>query len=356
MKIAMSDAFESILPPDERAKRLVGRTVDGYELTELRSGGEGGSGVVYSAHHPDMGDAVIKVLKVDIIKNEYAHKRFKREIKMLVDMGRVEHVVDVRHAGVIDDMPWYAMEKVNGETLGRWLNSHKNPVSVKKIQDILSGILSGLQQIQKENEKLVHRDIKPNNIMIEIDNESGELNVMIIDFGISLDFENQESQENTNTQTLREMTRLYASPEMVMNSITSRKLDSRSDQFQVGLLAYELMTRHRYWDDWPNSKNILMEVKHYPRWLRKIVIRSLTWDRDQRYSNHQEFNRWISHPHRSLFHPLTIKRHAASAKTVLAVLVAAVLLALVLIWNSYSMDFISQPVDSTAIIKEATGH
>jgi len=356
---SISDAFESILPPEERAKHLVGQTLDGYQLTELLNGGEGGSGVVYAAHHSEMGEAVIKVLKVDKSKNPYAYKRFKREIKILVDMARADHVVDIRHAGEIDDMPWYAMEKVNGQTLDHWLKSHNGPVNMKEVRTILSGILTGLQRIQEENKRqlkaekkkskktkqentrpirqtegvLVHRDIKPSNIMIESDEESGDLNVMIIDFGISLFFNNQEYQENINTQTLREMTRQYVSPEMIMNSVTRRHLDGRSDQFQVGLLAYEMMTGSRYWKDWPNSNQNLIKTKPYPRWLKKCVRRSLSWDRDQRYSSHHEFNRRITSPFWSLLHPSTLRRHAALSTSCLLALILCALLS----WNAYSM-------------------
>ena len=80
MTDAIREAFAAILPPPERAKRLVGKTLDGYLLKEITKGGEGGFGVVYKASHPQMGKVAVKVLGIDVEEDEKAYQRFKREV------------------------------------------------------------------------------------------------------------------------------------------------------------------------------------------------------------------------------------------------------------------------------------
>lgn len=306
---AIRGALWLAMPARQRAGRLAGRTLDGgFVLDAVLPGGEGGFGIVYEAQHPVMGAVAVKVLGVDVEADDRAYRRFKQEVNRQMMLSDVPNVVDVCGAGLIDGLPWYAMKRVPGITLDRWLlerQSRKTALTHGEIRTIICEILKGLAGIQNEMRKhevpsqktpndrdmssrthLVHRDIKPSNIMI-VEHADHSLDVKIIDFGIAGIFITGAAAETTLTQgALLSRTPEYQSPEMML---APKSLDQRSDIFQVGLIAFEMMTGKRYWGCWPECDKYLERAASLPAWLVNPVRRALQWDREQRFVNAAAF-------------------------------------------------------------------
>ena len=343
MNKAIIDAFEAILPPEQRALRLKGRELDGYVIKDMLDEGVGGFGVVYLAEHPQIGKVAIKVLAVDVEADPKAYERYQREVTLLCDMGDAHNIVKIRHAGVVEHLPWYAMELVEGKTLEQWLKSLKQTnkkVTYTQLSNIIQGVLIGISEAQSACRKvrkkikgeqlpdcIVHRDIKPSNIMV-IEQDEGTLDIKLIDLGIAGLFKSGSKTDiSFMTQgTLSAKTPDYASPEM---SLRPEALDVRSDIFQVGLLAFEIMTGERYWTAWPESEAMLMRAKGWPRWLKKAILRSLNWYREERYKSAGEFSKKIKHPYWNSLRPKELWRmkwRTLATMSCLSVLVLSVLL------------------------------
>jgi serine/threonine protein kinase len=355
MTDAMRETFGDILPASERARRLVGKTLDGYVLEEITKGGEGGFGVVYKASHPVIGKVAVKVLGIDVEADEKAYQRFKQEVRLLCEMGDAKNVVDIRHAGIVDGLPWFAMDYVDGESLHQWLGHKK--IEKDDLITILSEMLEGLHQVQVECCKkrpdtrksktggaasrlkndgplisIVHRDIKPGNVMI-VEHESGEIGAMLIDFGIAGLFrERMEDVPSSNTsipsmgtEFHRAYTPEYISPELCLSP---ESVTVKSDLFQVGLIAFEMMTGKRYWDVRTDAEKELKKAKGWPWWLKKVIAKSLSWDRMKRYSSPLEFQRALKQPFREAMKSLVLKpkRLAASIATIAIVVLTVMLM------------------------------
>jgi len=353
MTDVMRETFGEMLPASERARRLVGKTLDGYRLEEITKGGEGGFGVVYKASHPEIGKVAVKVLGIDIRADKKAYQRFKREVELLCEMGQARNVVNIRHAGIEDGLPWFAMEYVDGDSLHQWLGKKK--INKDDLITILSDVLEGLHQVQVECKKkrpdtrtsetgraatskndgpptsIVHRDIKPGNVMI-VEHESGEMGAMLIDFGIAGLFrERMEDVPITNTsipsmgtEFHRAYTPEYTSPELCLSP---KSVTVQSDIFQVGLIAYEMMTGKRYWNVWPGAAKELKKAKGWPWWLKKVIARSLNWDQTKRFSSPLEFKRALNQPFREVMKSLVVKpKRLAASIAAVAIVVLAVLL------------------------------
>lgn len=301
-------AFESILPASERAAMLEGRVIDGYKLEEIIDN-ESGFGVVYQATHSETKTtAAVKVLKTDISEDPSTRDSFQREIKMMINADNARNIIRFRHGGVFDGMPWYAMEYFEGKRLDQFAKQRKkdnNPISPREVRDIMRSVVIGLEEIQEaieknhnkntvaDNRKFVHRDIKPANVMVR--EHDKQLDVRLLDFGVSwLSEAEQPTMHNTiQTEIHRSFTPIYASPEMLVPRI-SRHLDSRSDQFQIGLLAFEIITGHCYWKCWDQQpldrlRNAMSRRALVWLWLERCIERTLSWDPDQRFLSLQDF-------------------------------------------------------------------
>jgi len=245
------------------------------------------------------------------------------------------------------------MDYVNGESLHQWIG--KKEITRDNLITILSEVLEGLHQVQVECKKkrpdsrkskdgeaasklkhdspasIVHRDIKPGNVMV-VEHESGVIGAMLIDFGIAGLFRERmedvsisdTSAPSMGTEFHRAYTREYTSPELCLSP---RSITVQSDIFQVGLIAFEMITGKRYWDVWPAAAKELRKAKGWPWWLKKVIAKSLNWDRAKRFSSPLGFKRALNHPYREATKSLVVKpkRLAASIATI-AIVILAILL------------------------------
>ncbi|MEV5647961.1 Stk1 family PASTA domain-containing Ser/Thr kinase [Nocardia sp. NPDC052254] len=201
-----------------------------YELGEII--GFGGMSEVHKARDLRLGrDVAIKVLRADLARDPTFYLRFKREAQNAAALNHpaIVAVYDTGEAEVDGGpLPYIVMEYVDGETL-RDIVRGKGPLPPRRAMEIIADVCAALDFSHKNG--IVHRDMKPANIMI---NRQGAVKVM--DFGIARAL---ADSSNPMTQTAAVIgTAQYLSPEQARGE----QVDARSDVYSVGCVLYEILT------------------------------------------------------------------------------------------------------------------
>ena len=195
-----------------------------YEITQLL--GEGGMSFVYKAIDKQLQRTVaIKTLKPVYVEQEKFVERFKREAQTAANLNH-PNIVQIFDWGIGDE-PFFVMEYIEGSTLTSII-SKKKTLSISDILFIGAQVSSGLQAAHSQG--LVHRDIKPGNIMI-----TPQGKVKVTDFGI-VSLQNDESDITKTGSILG--TASYISPEQAQGKPVSKE----SDLYSLGTVLYELIT------------------------------------------------------------------------------------------------------------------
>jgi serine/threonine-protein kinase len=219
---------------DPNSGRLLAKR---YELVDLI--GEGAMGRVYRAKDTLLGGVTVavKFLSQTLLSSKM-RERFEREATISAILGEQSiHVVRVRDYGVDEnDIPFYVMEFLKGENLSDIVKYQPLPLSrfLSITRQICLGMQTAHQGILFNGElcKIIHRDIKPGNMLVMQDQSLGEL-VKILDFGIAKLILSSESQTQSFMGTLA-----YCSPEQM----EGKELDNRSDIYSLGVMMYEMLT------------------------------------------------------------------------------------------------------------------
>ena len=195
-----------------------------YEI--LKSIGEGGMANVYLAHDAILDrDVAIKVLRGDLENDEKFIRRFQREAKSVSDLTH-PNIVEVYDVGEEDGQHYIVMEYIDGKTL-KQLIQKRGALTVTEVIDIMSQLTDGLSAAH--DSYIIHRDIKPQNIMI-LDNGM----IKITDFGIAMSMNaTQLTQTNSVMGSVH-----YLPPEQASGKGATMK----SDIYSAGILMYELLT------------------------------------------------------------------------------------------------------------------
>jgi serine/threonine protein kinase len=195
----------------------------------------GGMGAVYVAEQ--LSTQKLRALKVMLPLLSLAERRFEQEARTssLIDS---EHVVEVIDVGVEQHTlaPWLAMELLEGEPLGAYLDRH-GPLEPAETHEILRQLCHGL--IAAHDLGVVHRDLKPDNVFLATSRTglSSHL-VKILDFGLAKVLE-RDSRNTTAMGTPLWMAPEQSDPEQVISCAT--------DVWAVGLIAYRMLTGQPYW-------------------------------------------------------------------------------------------------------------
>jgi tetratricopeptide (TPR) repeat protein len=210
-----------------RKKRMIGP----YEvLSEL---GRGAMGIVYLARREGLERTfAVKVLLGGTLANEEAVERFRREAALA---SRILHpaVVSVCDMGISDNLPYYVMEHCPGKTLKAVLDE-RGPLETEKAVRFVAEIARGLAAAHALG--VVHRDVKPANIIIE--EKTGSPRIM--DFGLARDAKTDETGMTRTGDVLG--TPSYMAPEQLT---ASRDVDARADVYSLGVVLYELLSGTR---------------------------------------------------------------------------------------------------------------
>ncbi|QKW20240.1 serine/threonine protein kinase [Kitasatospora sp. NA04385] len=206
---------------------MIGRALNGrYELGEIL--GVGGMATVYRAVDHQLGRPVaVKVLNGGLADDPRFAERFAREARSAALLAH-PRVVTVFDSGVDQGSPYLVMELVHGATLGRVI-AEQGVLPVERAVGTAAAVLDALAAAHARG--LVHRDIKPGNVMITRDGE-----VKVVDFGIAR-AGSSSGQQLTQTASVLG-TAAYLSPEQA----TAGQVDGRADLYAVGCVLYEMLT------------------------------------------------------------------------------------------------------------------
>ncbi len=203
-----------------------------YEIK--RELGRGGMGVVYLAHNRLMGrDEVLKVMSRQIMERPGVLERFLREIRAV---GKLRHpnIVTAYHAIRLRDSIVFAMEFVEGLDLSRIVKA-KGPLLVNHACNFIYQAALGLQHAHEEG--LVHRDIKPGNLMLA--SERSKATIKILDFGLAKVTREQKVDSTLTSEGQALGTPDFIAPEQI---IDAQSADIRADIYSLGATLYYLLT------------------------------------------------------------------------------------------------------------------
>ncbi len=220
---------------DEETDPLIGREIANRYRIEHKLGA-GAMGAVYRARHIKVGRSfAVKVLHDRALSDEKVAQRFQREAELA---GKLHHinVVGVVDVGETDDgIHFMVMEYADGPTLGSLIDG---PMDPERVIDLVRQMLDGLEHAHGHG--LVHRDFKPDNVIVELA-RSGNERPRIVDFGIAI-LRDQASQpgraDRLTTAGLVLGTPHYMAPEHAMGE----GVDHRIDLFALGVIVYEMLT------------------------------------------------------------------------------------------------------------------
>ena len=207
-----------------------GEVFAGYTIVRLL--GSGGMGEVYLAQHPRLPrkDA-LKVLAADVSANADYRSRFSREADLASELYH-PHIVGVHDRGDDEGQLWISMDYVDGFDTARLLaDRYRNGMPADQVTKIVAAVASALDYAHDRG--LLHRDVKPANIMMT--NDTGEQRILLADFGIARSL-NAISSLTATGYTMGTVT--YAAPEQLMGL----EIDGRTDQYALAATAYHLLT------------------------------------------------------------------------------------------------------------------
>lgn len=199
----------------------------------LREVGSGAMGVVYEAHHIDLGRMVaLKVLPKERCQSPEFEGRFRREARAIARL-RHPNLVGLHDFGVsADGRPFYAMELLEGETLERYIERERG-MDWREATRVATETLAALEAAHSAG--LVHRDIKPGNLFLTRDGK-----VKLLDFGVVQTDVDGEAGKDVEALTLVGTVE-YMAPEQA----AGEPVDERADLYAVGAVLYELVTGRR---------------------------------------------------------------------------------------------------------------
>jgi serine/threonine-protein kinase len=207
---------------------MIGREILNYRIEKVI--GEGGMGTVYLASHTKIPNRVsaIKVLKSNFLQNENLKNRFRREMEIMAGMTH-ENIVKLEQFDEDDLGMYLIMEYFKGVEIDDYLKNKIGVFPEEKAVPLMIQILKAFSFAHKKG--IVHRDIKPGNILINQEADQ----VKVLDFGIAKMKDDISMQTKSGAQI---GTVFYMSPEQVHG----KELDARSDIYALGVTFYQMLT------------------------------------------------------------------------------------------------------------------
>jgi len=195
-----------------------------FQITDLL--GRGGMSLVYLAQEVDLNRQVaIKILPLQFLQGPASAERFEREAKIAASLDH-PHIVPIFRVGATSTFLWYSMKRIRGRSFEQII-TERGALPVPEVLGVVEQVGSALQYAHRHG--VVHRDVKPANVMIE---ESGW--ALVCDFGVARAFGSVSlTQTGASLGTPR-----YMSPEQ----FEGQPVDGRCDQYSLAILVWEALT------------------------------------------------------------------------------------------------------------------
>ncbi len=263
----------------------MGEIILGGRYIIEREIGQGGMAIVYKANDKMLNRSVaIKVLRPEFKEDEEFIKRFDAEAKSAAALNH-PNIVSIYDVGIHENLHYIVMEYIEGETL-KELITKEGKLPFRKALKFASQILGALSQAHSK--KVIHRDIKPHNIMV-----TGDGTLKVMDFGIA-----RATSASTMTIGSKVLgSAHYLSPEQARGGFT----DERSDLYSLGVCLYEMITGKVPFDadttvavamqhlqKEPKSPTLLTE--NLPESVEYIILKAMRKEQAQRYASALSMN------------------------------------------------------------------
>lgn len=275
---------------------MIGRLLSGRYRIEAVVG-TGGMAVVYRAQDLEQKRTVaIKVLRPEYESDMEFVRRFSREAEAAAKMFH-ENIVNLLDVGIDGDMRYIVMEYVDGRTLKEMIRE-EGRIHPDVALRMTIRILAAVDHAHRNG--IVHRDIKPQNILVDRDGQ-----VKVADFGIARLKTSQTTKLDPNGSAMGSVH--YLSPEQARGEVA----DEQSDLYSVGIVLYEMLTGHVPFDGETTISVALKHVSEEPKSMRlrnsqisraldQVVMRALCKDKRRRYQTAAEMaadlRKTITHP------------------------------------------------------------
>ncbi len=264
--------------------KYLGKRLDGrYEMRELI--GVGGMAYVYKAYDSvDDRTVAVKILRDEFLTNEEFTRRFRNESKAIAILNH-PNIVKVLDVGFGQHLQYIVMEYIDGITLKEYLDQRKD-IRWKEAVHFAVQILRALQHAHDKG--IVHRDIKPQNIMLLSDGT-----IKVTDFGIARLSRTEMRATMDGEKAIGSVH--YISPEQARGEIT----DEKADIYSVGVVLYEMLTGRLPFEADNAVSVAIMQMQSeptmphlinedVPEGLEQITIKAMQKDVDKRYQSAAE--------------------------------------------------------------------
>ncbi len=245
--------------------------------------GKGGMGKVYKVLDTKIEEKVaLKLLNLEVVPGDKTLDRFRNELKLARKISQ-RHVCRMYDLGEADGIPYITMEYVSGEDLKSLIRRIRQ-FTVGKAVFIARQVCEGL--IEAHRLGVVHRDLKPQNIMIDSDG-----NVRIMDFGIA---------RSLRTKGITDAGEIFGTPEyMSPESLEAKAVDGRTDIYALGIILYEMLTgRVPFEGETPLTIALKQKTEipkdprnvngQIPENLSHVILKCMNKEKEKRYKDTQE--------------------------------------------------------------------
>lgn len=249
--------------------------------------GEGGMGVVLSAHHVDLGQRVaLKFLQPHLASHPEVVERFLREARAGVKIAG-ENVVRVTDVGRLENgAPFMVMEFLEGTDLDQEIQA-RGPLPITEVVDLLLQACLGVAEAHRAG--VIHRDLKPANLFISTRSDGTRL-LKVLDFGISKIVSNDPTDSGLTKTAMTMGSAYFMSPEQIR---ASKHVDARADVWALGVILYQALTGALPFEGPTQSAVMANALESNPAPVRQLrpdvpaeleaaVSRCLVKDREQR--------------------------------------------------------------------------
>jgi tetratricopeptide (TPR) repeat protein/tRNA A-37 threonylcarbamoyl transferase component Bud32/TolB-like protein len=302
---------------------MIGQTVAHYRVVERI--GAGGMGEVYRAHDLQLDrDIALKVLPGGTLSEEPSRRQFRSEALALARLNH-PNIATVHEFSVHEGMDFIAMELISGTPLSQRLA--ERPLTRAEILRFGTQLADGLAAAHES--RVVHRDLKPGNLMITADGR-----LKILDFGLARLLRPAEERDLTQSVTVVSGAILGTVPYMSPEQLRGLPADERSDIYAAGAVLYEMATGRRPFRQ-SQRMELIGAILHQapdppasadgrmPEGLANVILKALEKSPDRRYQSSRELQAALEGIQTG-----TVPRHAALRRPLIAVASAAMALVL----------------------------